>query len=427
LNQAVPTKLWNKNFALLWQGQLVSLLGTQGFLVAELLWLRSVSSSGQVVGLALMISTFPAVIFNLLGGTFADRYSRKLLIVLCDLVAAILVLTLAILFFYLPATQDSFNLIVILVVISTFVNSVQAIYRPAVLASIPDLVPPKQLTAANSLVESISQLAIAVGQAMGGVLFRILGAPLLFLLDGVSYLLSAISEMFIMFPKQIDRQDCRSGCEANKQDQEQDSVWQELRAGLRYVYQNPGMRTLFICLATMNLIFAPISIFLSYYVEYHLQLSVDWFGYLFAALSLGILSGLTIASWLNWAGIARRRLILVSFLVMFGSYLLIGIQTHSYLSWGLLYLTGVAVGLVNINIITILQSSSDAKYLGRVMGVLSTMATLFVPLGMGLSGIIIEQIGAHRIGDLFVYSGLILFIVIALSTLNKNFRDYLSY
>jgi MFS transporter, DHA3 family, macrolide efflux protein len=415
----LPSKLWNRNFALLWQGQLISLLGTQGFLIAELLWLRSISSSGKVVGIALMISTMPAVIFNLLGGTFADRYSRKMLIVLCDFISSLLVLTLATLFFYLPSSPDSFNLIVILVTISTLLNSVQAIYRPAVLSSIPDLVPTTSLTAANSLVESISQLAIAVGQAVGGVLFRTLGAPLLFLLDGVSYFLSAVSELFIHFPNPTPVPAPASDPVSAPAPP---SVYSDLRSGLLYVYQDRGMRTLFICLAVMNMIFAPISIFLSYYVEFHLILPVDWFGYLFAALSLGILSGLTLASKLNWQGKERRLLILGAFGDMFICYFLLGITTTPQLSWGLFYLMGVTIGVVNISIITILQQSSDSQYLGRVMGVLAMMATLFVPLGMGLSGIVIEQVGATNIGSLFMFSGVLLFLVIAVATTSKHFR-----
>ena len=137
------------------------------------------------MGLIMMLSMLPGVLLGPLAGTIVDNYCRKKIIVTADILSGLFVLLLAALMLFAPhATRPT---VVWLTVVSIALGVIAAVFRPAVSASIPDLVPAGRVAAANSLNQSSMQVSMLIGQGLGGVLFRLLGAGVLFLADGISY------------------------------------------------------------------------------------------------------------------------------------------------------------------------------------------------------------------------------------------------
>ncbi|MCH9015970.1 MAG: MFS transporter, partial [Gemmatimonadetes bacterium] len=190
--------LFNRNFILLWQGQFVSQVGNQAYLIALMFWLLEHTGSVALMGMVLMTSSLPGVLLGPLAGAFVDRHSRKAIIVGSDLARGLAVAVLAI----TMVTSDSTELIIATLFVVAVVNGVAAaVFNPAVGAAIPDLVPPTSLRGANSLNQMSVQAASFLGLAAGGTLYALFGPVVLFTTDAISFLLSGLSEFFIRLPQ----------------------------------------------------------------------------------------------------------------------------------------------------------------------------------------------------------------------------------
>jgi MFS family permease len=142
-----PTRLWNRSFALLWQGQLVSSLGKNAFQLAALLWLKETTGSGTLSGLIGGVAMLPMVLLGPFAGVFVDRTNRGRLIAWTDIAGGVLVSLAAALFFVLPGNTPLLLAAVFAVTLGT--GLLDTFSQPSISASIPDLVPKGKLEAAN--------------------------------------------------------------------------------------------------------------------------------------------------------------------------------------------------------------------------------------------------------------------------------------
>lgn len=411
-----PSRLLNKNFFLLWQGQFVSQLGSQVHSIAMMFWIKHATGSATLMGTIMMLSMLPGIILGPFGGTFADNFSRKKIIVISDILSGIAVLALAGILFYSP---DNVSLAIVwLFVIGIGMGIISAFFRPAISAAIPDLVPRDKIAAANSMNQSSFQVASLMGQGAGGVLFRVLGAPVLFLIDGITYLFSAVSEMFITIPQTIPERTPGFKPIMKK-------FLTDTGIGFRYVWNNKGMRAVFFTATLLNFLISPIAVLLPFYIEDHLHLTPDWFGYLIAANGVGALIGYTAAGTIKVSG-RVRSFVLILFLSLIGVDLaLLGWSESGPLSVALMLFFGILAGAININIVTVLQLTTPSEIRGRVFGLLGTIVGGLMPIGMGLAGVVADLLD-NNITLIFIICGLTVAVVNLMMALNRHFRDFMA-
>jgi DHA3 family macrolide efflux protein-like MFS transporter len=412
-----PGRLFNRNFFLLWQGQLVSQIGSHAFAIGMMFWIKHTTGSATLMGMIMMVSMLPSVILGPLGGAFADRYSRRRIIILSDLINGIVVLTLAALMLLSP--NATATVIIWLFVVSVLVAIVSSFFRPAISASIPDLVPQDKVAAANSLNSFSVQLSTFVGQGAGGVLFRLLGAPILFLIDGVTYLFSAFSESFITIP-QTPRADTGEAMSTVK------SFLNDIVEGLRYVWKRVGLRNLLLGATLLNFFSMPIILLLPFYVEDFLHATPDWYGFILASFGVGAMIGYLFAGTVKLSGSARSWLMVTLLFVQ--TLALGGLGLISARFWALVMMLfiGIMNGIFNVNVTTILQISTPSAIRGRVFGLLSTLANGLSPIAMALSGVIADLVN-QNVPVIYVTCGAITATLSIPLALNREFREFLGF
>lgn len=278
--------LFSRSFFLLWQGQLVSQLGNQAFLIATAYFTFESTGSTTLIGVVMMASTVPLAVLGPFGGTIADRHSRRAILIVTDLLRALAVGGLGGLLLWRPdVTTDQ---IVLFVLVAAFNGTMAAMFSPAVQAIIPDLVPSGRLASANSVSQLSTQATILVGQALGGVLYLRWGAAWLLLLDALSFAYGALATWFIPADRTSSEQRV--------------SLWfasqryvVETQEGIAYVRRRRGMIPVLVVFAGVNFLFMPVFVLLPLYVRSVLDRGPDWYGFLLAGSAAGALCGAGVA------------------------------------------------------------------------------------------------------------------------------------
>lgn len=414
-------RLLNKNYMLLWQGQLVSRLGTQVYSIVIALWLKhsleSSGAAGSLMGSFFMLSAIPMVVFSAFGGAVADRFSRKKIIVYGDIVSGIAVVLLS--FFLFNAPSGNTMSILAVFIVAIILSTVAAFFGPAISASVPDLVPEKQLPAANSMGQLSEKISIFFGQGLGAPLMSIIGLPFLVFINGITYLISAISESFITIPQIIP--------EKVKGLKEHLRVFNsDLREGIGYIWQNSGLKKILFTSVLVNFFTMPIIILLIFYVEDFLGAPSHWYGFLLAIYGIGALVGFIAAGVFKLRGRKRTTYIIAFMLAEPIGYILMIFVNLPIQAAVLFFFGGIFSGFVMVNITTILQITTPSDIRGRVFGALTTIAASTAPLGMGLGGFVYDLLD-QNIALIYGASGLIMFFLIVLMALSRDFRDFIAY
>ena len=409
-----PARLLNRNFVLLWQGQFVSWLGAQIVIIAQLFWIKRVTESASLIGIMEAVTALPALLFGPFGGVVADRFSRRKLIIFADVVRGVAALSLGAMMFLMPdAIGATIAWMFVVLLISSLMS---AFFNPAISAAIPDLVPKKSITTANSLTQLSYQLTTFLGQGVGGALFRLLGAPVLFVIDGVTYLFSALSEVFVRIPQEIPETspDWRKQVETLKED---------LRAGFQYVWRRAGLRELVFVSSFLTFFTMPIIILMPFFVEDWLGMTPDWYGFMMASFGVGSLAGFLAAGSIKLTSRTRHRAIITILLAQSVGYGLIGMVREPMLVLVLAFAGGALNGFITVHITTMVQITTPTNIRGRVFGLLATISGGLAPISMGLAGIVADLIN-QNIPLMYMACGVAMVSLSLIIAFNRDFRHF---
>jgi DHA3 family macrolide efflux protein-like MFS transporter len=410
--------LANRNFLLLWQGQAVSQLGNQAFVVGMAFWLLRATGSASLMGLLMAASALPSILLSPIGGALADRLPRITLVIVSDLVNGLAILAPAAALFY---TQRPQVIVPILGAVAVLDGLVRAVFQPAVNAAVPDLVPASQLGAANSLNQVSGQICAIIGQTAGGVLYNLVGARLLFLFDAVTFFFSAGCSGFIDPPPRPPRAAAPAATAAASFRQ----FGREIAEGFTFVRRHRGLLGFMLTAASYNFFLMPVGVLLPFYVQDYLHAGAAWYGFILAAVSGGALLGVALAGSLHLTARQRGRFVIVLFLLAPTPYLAIAIATSKPIALVLAALLGAFVGMVNVYSMTVVQAATPAEMRGRVIGLLATLAGALAPAGMAAGGFLGDLTGKN-VTLIYTGCGLAALLVTAILILRRPVRDFLA-
>jgi MFS family permease len=436
-------RLWNRNFSLLWQGQLVSSVGKQAFALTCMLAIKDLTGSGSVMGLLMAVAILPSVLLGPVAGVFVDRLDRRKLIAWTDIAGGLVVLLA---FAALLLFKDKAPVIVAaLFAVTIATGLLDTFSQPAIGSAIPDLVPASRLEAANGLNMGGIQAAGFIAQGLAGILYRLLGAAVLTLVNAITYLYAGIVELFIRIP--LTGKEYGSGSYRESGPGESISlttgsdsdtsgsgkttrIWKtflaDLKEGLCFVVDHPGMLATLLSFAALNFFAAPILVTLPFYATDYLGKGSEWYGFLMAAFGAGAITGYVMVAARPARGKGRAATVIGGLALESCLLVLALAPLPSFLFILLMFIFGIANGAINVNIATLFQLATPRGLLGRVNGLSQTLAAGALPLGMALSGVAFDLSG-QNVALMFLVSAVSMLAITLLPiVLSRGYLRFLS-
>ncbi|XFA73929.1 MFS transporter [Thermosynechococcaceae cyanobacterium Okahandja] len=367
----------NTNFLKLWGGQIISQLADKIFLVLLITLAVSYDASYELPGSkasAVMIAnTLPAVFFGSTAGTFVDRYPKRELMSITNILRGLLVFSLI----FIP---KKFTLLLLV----AFSESVLTqFFAPAEQAAIPLLVKEENLLSANALFITTMMGSLVVGfavgepllsaaAAIGGVYAREMVVGGLYVLAGLVLALIAHREVVHAHPDGMN-------------------IWRDLQEGFHYLRKNKLLGNAMLQLTILYCVFAALTV-LAVSLAQEIGLRPNQFGFLLAAAGLGLILGAGILG--QWGErLHHRPLPLVGFLVMATVLLVFAFVHHLWMGLGLSILLGMGASLIGIPMQTLIQIRTPPEMRGKVFGFQNNIVNIALSVPLAVAGILSDLLG----------------------------------
>ncbi len=414
----------NKNFSLLFGGVLVSNIAHILFNFAISLFILRVANSAygketaaMIQALYLALSGIVLVILMPFGGVLADKLNKVRIMYITDFIRGFTIIFVGL---FLVFVDDVVLRIVVLFVMNLVLSVNSSIFQPASSSLLRFIVSDEELQPAAAYLQGSSSFQAIIGLVLGGVLYATVGIVWIFFINGVGYVISAISEMFIRYNHH----------EHASSDISMRIVLRDIREGLSYIFHaKPIFVTLMMALG-LNFFLSPIfSNALPYFIEFDLGASTNylfssflkpenWYSIISVSLSISaIIMSLILSRQKTKDSYGKdlKRAILIFVLlmcalatVMVGFYL--GFVSISAVLVGLtliMFLLGFANTAFNIPVNLIFQRKVDKKQLGKVSSVSGVLSQALIPIASLIAGVLISQISINAI-YLFALVGMVL-------------------
>ena len=258
-------KLWNRDFILLLQGSAVSTIGDLMYSVAIGFWVYEQTGSNSLMGIMSAISMFVTMFLAPFTGSIVDKCNRKWVLVGMDVMQGILMLAVGAL-----AWLGQLNVPIVLA--AAFLAAFGSVfYSPAASTLMIDIIPHDDMVRGQSIFSGMQSLISLVGTAFSGVMVAFFGVPLIVIINGLSNLYSAATELFVRVPKTMQQGNPVSV----------KGILADSRKAVQVIFSEPCLRLFVPCALILNLLGAgPLSLVLPFCMEK--GFTVDMYGYLMA-------------------------------------------------------------------------------------------------------------------------------------------------
>lgn len=405
------------NFILLFLGLTVSMLGNGIFRLGLSLFVLDVTGSNSVFTLMLMLVFIPDIFVNLFGSVFVDKHDRKKILVSADILCGVVVLG----FMFILGTPS--NLIMWIIVCQMLLALFNNFFRLSLMASIPNIVGEESVLQANSLMQGLGAAIQIVGPVLGALAYKSLGIEMIFLLNGISFILSGFSEMFIRFRKV-----------ETVEGEEEEPYFQRISQGFKYIASHSILKFFMVFAFFIQTIYLPLTMQLVPIIAYNImnlsaiQLSImqgSWaFGIILGSIFIGIYNKQKVLITKFFPLLQIQSVLVV--LWYFPRLSMFADASHWLITWiyaAIMLVTGMLNIIQNAPLFAHFQVQIPDEIRGRVFGVMNIALLASAPVGMGLFWALSSVVDWMFIP---VISGVLMLIYCIISARNKDFRGFIN-
>ena len=368
--------LRHRDFGLLWLGQAVSLIGDGIYLVAIAWLVLDLSNEPSALALVGLAWTFPQVAALLLAGVLSDRFERRRLLVIADLMRCAAIATIAVL--TLTDVIELWHVIVLVV----FYGFGDALFQPAFSAIVPDVVPREELLQANAVRELMEPLGLRfAGPALGGLLIAVVGVGTAFVVDAATFTASAVAVSLMSRQPPVR--------------EKHGSIRRDLAEAFAYVRAHAWLwGTLAGAAVFLLLTYGPMEVLLPYIIKNELDGGAATYGTVLAAGGLGSIAAALIVSR---TGFPRKHVTFMWSAWGVGVSFEIGLA-FAGAPWQMCVLAFFAFGLSTTGMLVwaqLMYTLVPQEMLGRVSSLDWFVSIGLTPLSFALTGPVAAWLGAR--------------------------------
>ena len=401
------------NIILYTLGSLISNLGSTIYSFAIGLYVLDITASSIQFAITLMISFLPSLLITPFAGVFADKFDKKKIVILMDILNGLLFIS-----FYIYINIFGFNLIGIYIT-AFLTNIITSFFGISFSAAKPQLVNKIHLEKVNSIDQIFGGITRILAPFLGGLVYALIDIKIFIIINGFSFILSALTESFIDFNynKKIN---LITEVLTIK------NILKSLKEGYYYLIKQKDIMQLYSLFIGINILISfAIQVPLPFILNIMLKINPKLYGIIFGFLPVGIILGGISVSFFTKRFKYKKIFLTLSYIFGFlvtilGLPYFFPIITSTTLLILLFFsfiniVFGFLISLFDIPLVTLIQSTVDENYLGRVWGILLPMIKVVNPIGFLISGILIELVNPY----LLPFISGILFILFVFSKKNK--------
>lgn len=360
---------WKRNIIIFLTSQSISLFGSSLVQYAIMWHINLKTQSGLMITLSIIFGFLPTFFLSPFAGVWADRFNRKMLIVLSDALIAVTTLVLAILFL------KGYENIWLLFIASSIRAVGSAVQAPAINAFLPNLVPEDKLTKVNGINGSVQSLVMLISPMISGILLDKASLVNIFFIDIITAGVAiCILLMFLHVP-----------IHAKALENQNTGYFSDLGKGISYIKTNSFIKTLFIYCGFYFFLVAPLAFLTPLQVTRSFGEDVWRLTAIEVTFSIGMMAGGILIA--TWGGFKNKLYSMVlSTAIMGVGTISLGLIQVFWIYLLFMGIVGFGMPLFNTPFTVLLQLKVEEGYMGRVFGVFGMLSSSVMPLAMLIYG-----------------------------------------
>ncbi|MEK4578746.1 MULTISPECIES: MFS transporter [Bacillus] len=402
-----------RNICLYSIAKTVSISGSTIYSFALGLYVLQITGSALNFAITLILGTIPMIVMNPFAGVIADKVDKKKLVICMDLLSGCLLITV-----YILSSYYGLNLFIIYT--TTFLMTVfTTFFGIGLEAAKPNIVSKERLMSINSISKIIDSVSLILGPMLGGIVFAVFDIKIFIIINGISFILSGISILFIHF--KLFEFNINEECPKRRI-----NFIKDIKEGFSYLIEKESLKNTFRILISLNFFLGfAVTVPLPYIINTVLNLSSKQFGIIQGTFPVGMIIGAIlvkkITNRFSYSYLLKKlSSMLAVFMIISGIPVLFkSFEVNDFVYvityCVVMFFLGLIIALIDIPLIYFMQKEIPDEYRGRVLSIGLSIGKMMQPIALALSGLLLNYIPAYTLP----IAGGIVFLILNKAYSNK--------